>query len=304
MTADENKTGTKVGAAEPENRDCGIVRPIAPMAGYEFANHWLEVHELIADAVKAAGYSPRLVSDVDAAGVIHGSIVSNLYNDALIICDVSGRNPNVMFELGMRIAFEKPVIIVKDYDTPFTFDLQPVKHLRYPASLRYSSMIDFKAELIAEINETMAEASKPDRRPGYLQQFGKIKATQIKDQSVSMAELASEVQEIRRMLKRFDIISYSKREAIQRASGGGSPLIIPLTKFNMAFMAPGAEARITQIPQVLSVKRTQSNTGDEILMVHHDESLPEAALREIIGDIMGLDTKRLNPLMNVGALRR
>jgi len=40
----------------------------------------------------------------------------------MIVCDISGRNPNVMFELGLRLAFDKPAIIIKDEITPYSFD--------------------------------------------------------------------------------------------------------------------------------------------------------------------------------------
>lgn len=178
---------------------CGVIRPIAELGDYP-TSHWVEVHAIVADAVENAGYRARLVSDSDAAGVILSEIVTNLYNDPIVICDVSGRNANVMFELGMRLAFEKPVIIIKDDKTPFSFDTSPVKHLLYPQSLRFQSIIEFKSDLTKAISATIAASRKSDYR-GYLQQFGPIAVTQLGEQNITLDALAEELRDTRRMLR-------------------------------------------------------------------------------------------------------
>lgn len=175
---------------------CGIVRPIADMGSYT-AKHWREVHNVIAEAVEPLGYTLRLVSESDTSGVILTEIVTNLYEDEMVIVDVSGRNPNVMFELGMRLAFEKPAIIVVDDDTPFSFDISPVKHIRYPRTLRYGDIVKFKADVATAVTATLdAGADKKN----YLQQFGPIKVTELGSQSVEMNAVAQDVQEMKRLM--------------------------------------------------------------------------------------------------------
>lgn len=175
---------------------CGIVRPIADMGNYT-AKHWREVHNVIAEAVEPLGYTLRLVSESDASGVILTEIVTNLYQDEMVIVDVSGRNPNVMFELGMRLAFEKPAIIVVDDDTPFSFDISPVKHIRYPRTLRYGDIVKFKAEVATAVTATLGAG--PEKK-NYLQQFGPIKVTELGSQSVEMNAVAQDVQEMKRLM--------------------------------------------------------------------------------------------------------
>jgi hypothetical protein len=46
-----------------------------------------------------------------------------------------------MFELGMRLAFDKPTIVIKDDVTKFNFDTSPIKHLQYRRDLRYMDMV-------------------------------------------------------------------------------------------------------------------------------------------------------------------
>jgi hypothetical protein len=46
--------------------------------------------------------------------VIHAQIIRNLEEMPHVVCDISSLNPNVMLELGIRTALNKPVIIVRD----------------------------------------------------------------------------------------------------------------------------------------------------------------------------------------------
>jgi hypothetical protein len=183
-----------------QKKTCGIVRPIAAMEGYT-AEHWVEVHNIITEAVKEAGYKARLVSESDAAGIIVGSIINNIYNDDIVICDVSGRNPNVMFELGMRVAFEKPVIIVVDDATPFSFDISHIKHIIYPKTLRFYNVIEFKTRISAAIPATIEASTASNGRSGYLQQFGPIKITELSERQISGVDIASSLEDIKRSLR-------------------------------------------------------------------------------------------------------
>lgn len=132
---------------------CGIIMPISSMEGYD-EEHWKYVKEMICDAAVKAGFTPRLVSDSEYSGIIQGDIVKNLYSDQIVVCDVSGRNPNVMFELGMRLAFNKATIIIKDDCTPYSFDTSPVEHIGYQKNLNYVEIKKFIENLSEKISNT------------------------------------------------------------------------------------------------------------------------------------------------------
>ena len=106
----EEEIKTKKGDSKPV---CGIIMPISAIDGCS-GEHWAEVKNIISESICAAGYDPNLVSDAEDIGIIQKRIIQNIYNNDIVVCDVSGKNPNVMFELGMRLAFDKPAIIVID----------------------------------------------------------------------------------------------------------------------------------------------------------------------------------------------
>jgi hypothetical protein len=146
---------------EKEEVSCGLVMPISSIDGCS-AEHWAEVKEIITDAIESITefqFSVKLVSDADDSGVIHKRIVQNIYSSDIIVCDVSARNPNVMLELGMRLAFDKATIIVKDDKTEYTFDTGIIEHVPYPRDLHYAKIVDFKKTLSAKVLATYNEAT-------------------------------------------------------------------------------------------------------------------------------------------------
>lgn len=160
--------------------------PIATMEGYP-ESHWKDVKRIVESAIEDAGFEARLVSDADDIGVIHKRIVQNLYDNPMIVCDISGRNPNVMFELGLRLAFDKPTIIIKDEVTPYSFDTSVIEHLSYPKDLRFHKIEIFKAELKNRIEKTYnAYKENPDTYSTFLKNYGEFKTPLITEKTVSV----------------------------------------------------------------------------------------------------------------------
>lgn len=55
--------------------------------------------------------------------VIQSTIINDLLEADLVIADLTDHNPNVLFELGMRMAMDKPVALIKSKDTGRIFDV-------------------------------------------------------------------------------------------------------------------------------------------------------------------------------------
>ena len=187
-TEDKNKTEGKPdeNIASDIAKKCGIIMPIASMDGYP-ESHWKDVRRILASAIEDAGFEAKIVSESDDIGVIHKRIVQNLYDNPMIVCDISGRNANVMFELGLRLAFDKPTIIVKDDATPYSFDTSVIEHLAYPKDLRYQRIEDFKAELKQRIQKTYATYLKDTSTYStFLKNFGSFTVPKIDEKIVSV----------------------------------------------------------------------------------------------------------------------
>jgi len=83
-----------------------------------------EKFELIFEpALKEAGYKVTRADKVGTPGSISREIVSNVINSDLVIADVTDENPNVFYELAIRNAAKKPVIIFRGVNQPMPFDI-------------------------------------------------------------------------------------------------------------------------------------------------------------------------------------
>jgi len=169
----------------------GLVMPIAQIdnCGPE---HWLEVKSIITDALSSNDhyhFETRLVSDSDSSGLIHKRIVQGLYNSDIVICDVSCKNPNVMFELGMRLAFDKPTIIIKDDKTNYSFDTGGIEHIEYPRDLRFTRIVEFKNTLVRKTIATLEDAEKDPNHSPFLKSFGEFKVAKLDQTEVMPFDL-------------------------------------------------------------------------------------------------------------------
>ena len=183
------------------NLSCGIIMPISPIDGCT-AEHWSEVKEIIKDAVESIAepiFTAKLVSDADDIGVIQKRIVHGVYSSDIIVCDVSAKNSNVMFELGMRLAFDKPTVIIKDDKTDYSFDTSIIEHLAYPRDLRFSKIINFKKSLAEKILATYLASTKDAGHSTLLKNFGTFKVAHLSQTEASgeqvILEMLSEIQQ-------------------------------------------------------------------------------------------------------------
>ncbi|MNZ28631.1 hypothetical protein D3C78_458600 [compost metagenome] len=187
---------------------CGIIMPISPIDGCS-AEHWGEVKQIIYDAVDSIAeprFTARIVSDADDIGVIQKRIVQGVYNSDIVVCDVSGKNSNVMFELGMRLAFDKPTIIIKDDKTDYSFDTSIIEHLPYPRDLRFSKIVAFKKSLSDKIIATYNAAQSDPEHSTFLKNFGTFKVAHLNQKEASgeqlilemLSEMQHEVSSLRR----------------------------------------------------------------------------------------------------------
>lgn len=190
--------------AKKDKKICGIVMPISAVDGCS-ESHWSDVLEILSEAIESAGFEGDLVSNSDDVGIIHKRIIQNLYENPIVVCDVSGKNPNVMFELGMRLAFDKPTIIVKDIETAYSFDTSSIEHLEYPRDLRFTKIVEFKKKLAEKITATYQKSESDPNYTTFLKHFGEFKVAKIDKKEVSGQEfIIEELKNMRKVISRME----------------------------------------------------------------------------------------------------
>ncbi|OTK46987.1 hypothetical protein B9X71_09135 [Acinetobacter baumannii] len=159
MTAKKTQGTTEVEVAQ-ENNDCFIIMPIADHPDYK-QGHFKRVYDdIFKPACIAAGYRPVRADDTKQANLIQLDILQKLLESPMAICDLSTRNPNVLFELGLRQAFDKPTILVQEEGTPRIFDINIFRYVEYRNSLDYREVLADQLaieEVLKETKQAVAE---------------------------------------------------------------------------------------------------------------------------------------------------
>ncbi|WP_432325176.1 hypothetical protein [Yersinia enterocolitica] len=139
---------------EAATKTCFIIMPIADVPTYE-SGHFNRVYQhLIAPACKIAGFKPIRADEVNSSNMIVLDILKKIVESDMAICDLSSRNPNVLYELGLRQAFNKKTVLIKDKITTSPFDVQAFRYAEYDSSLRIDYVQNEIVSLAASIKAT------------------------------------------------------------------------------------------------------------------------------------------------------
>lgn len=146
-------------ADETAPKECFVIMPIADMDGYP-TGHFQRVYDwIIKPACEAAGFKAARADDVASSSFIVADILKSIVNAEMVICDLSGLNPNAMFELGLRQAYGKPVALIKDNETRRIFDISGIRDVEYDVSLRADLVQQNVKQITKMIQETSGDES-------------------------------------------------------------------------------------------------------------------------------------------------
>lgn len=88
----------------------------------------------------------------EGSDVIQATIVNDLLSADLVLADLTDHNPNVLFELGMRMAFDKPVALIRAEGTGPIFDVDSMlRVMEYSPNLWRSTLESDIPKLTAHI---------------------------------------------------------------------------------------------------------------------------------------------------------
>lgn len=93
-----------------------------------FSTEFKSVYSALDKASASVGLQCKRADDVWKHDTIVQDIVDLIARARVVICDCSGRNPNVFYEVGIAHALGKETVLITQSETDVPFDL---RHLRY-----------------------------------------------------------------------------------------------------------------------------------------------------------------------------
>jgi hypothetical protein len=143
---------TKLKKSESSSRaksaySCFVTQPFATPLGEYF-------EKVFKPAVEKAGLTAvRADADIFGTGKIIDQVWSGINSAKVLIAELTTRNPNVFYELGLAHALNKPVILISSNETDVPFDLQHIRVVYYDVSDPF-----WGAKLIDKISEKILSA--------------------------------------------------------------------------------------------------------------------------------------------------
>ncbi|MBL7668869.1 MAG: hypothetical protein JNM39_00155 [Bdellovibrionaceae bacterium] len=111
---------------EHENIEPTLVSAMMPFdAGFS------DVYAAIREATEKVGLKCRRADDIWENAAIIQDVVSLIDRSRIIVCDCTGRNPNVFYEAGIAHTLGREVILITQSEQDIPFDLRHLRYVRY-----------------------------------------------------------------------------------------------------------------------------------------------------------------------------
>lgn len=133
---------------------CFVMMPFAPPLG----DYYTKIYE---PAIKKAGLNPvRADNEIFGTGKIVDQIWSGINSAKVLVAELTDRNANVFYELGLAHALKKPVVLVSSNEKDVPFDLQHIRVIYYDMTDPFwgQKLIDKVAENILSAIKKPEEA--------------------------------------------------------------------------------------------------------------------------------------------------
>src|SRR4030042_353297 len=152
-------------------RDCFVIMPFSDTATCT-EDEWTQIfEEIIKPAVESAGLDYISRRSVATRGNIVGLIIQDLNDSHVVIADLTDRNANVFYELGVRHAMKDRTILLSQKKEDIPFDLQAYAYHVYgwKTPEERQALADKIRQLLVEMD------SSPDRPDNPVSDFLKVR---------------------------------------------------------------------------------------------------------------------------------
>ena len=152
MAAKRRSTKKTTRGTTPPTKAKDSCFAIMPFGGW-FDDYYTSI---FVPAITEAGLTPCRADDLYRPSTIVADIWNYTNRAKLVIADLSGKNPNVFYELGLAHALAKPAILVVESMEDVPFDLRALRVLQYDKNAPNWGAI-LHGKIVKSIGEVLAD---------------------------------------------------------------------------------------------------------------------------------------------------
>lgn len=148
----------KNSSTEDTKKICFVICPIGDPESETRRHSDLVLKHIIVPTAKGAGYDEENIiraDQISKPGIITHQIIEQILDADLVIADLTEHNPNVYYELAIRHAARKPVVLLYRKGERIPFDVAPNRAIAYDPTDWGSPVVCQK-----ELSEQILEAKK------------------------------------------------------------------------------------------------------------------------------------------------
>ena len=142
-------------------KTCFVIAPIGGEKSDDRKRSDQVLQHIIVPATKQCGYEAIRADAIGEPGIITSQVIQHLIEDDLVVADLTGRNPNVFYELAIRHAIKKPVVQIIQVGELPPFDVAPTRIISVDHH-DLDSVANCQKELIKQIQAVEKDPSKVD----------------------------------------------------------------------------------------------------------------------------------------------
>ena len=160
---------------------CFIITPIGSAESETFKKTNGLIASIIDPVLKTFDFKAVPAYEIPNSGSINRQILKSILNDKLVIANLTGLNPNVMYELAVRHAVRLPVIIMAEHGTNLPFDITDQRTIFYHDTLLGAE--EAKPKLTNAIQAALDDSNIDNPIYQVIEEGSIIKASHEKEQS-------------------------------------------------------------------------------------------------------------------------
>lgn len=275
-------------------KKCFFITPIGSQGSDTYKKLSGITKNVIEPVLKKYGYELIVAHTIQKLGSINDQIFRHILESDLIISNLTGLNPNVMYETAVAHSFGKPTIMVSEHDTTLPFDLTTDR------TIFFEDSISGTGELIMELSQKIEELQVNKDTDNPVVRV--IEASQLKERL--KGNNLTENQTILKMLYQLErkvenISIYDKNQDMSPPIKCIAHVDIPNenldeVNLNMSLLTKHKIFEDMRLLQIEELLRDRSRVKLGITIYEEDLGLASKLLKEVFDDSVNVSINRIS----------
>lgn len=182
---------------------CFVISPIGEPDSETRKRSDQVLKHVIRPAAISCGYKAVRADEIDKPGMITSQVIQHVVNDALVVADLTERNPNVFYELAIRHALRKPLVQIIRKGEAIPFDVAGTRTI-YVDHKDLDSVESAKNEIVEQIRALERDSSDIETPISVSLDLQLLRQSE-KPEERSLADLVAAVVDLRASLSKVEL---------------------------------------------------------------------------------------------------